>query len=230
MEPIHERNHAAGYTIAEIGITLAILAVALVIAIPSLNRATQNGELRDTALSMDGALQTARGEAIRTGDNHLFFVFEDAEGNPLVDANGEQVPVLIVNDGAPGSANQNCRIDAGERTIAFGKEAIKKPEDIGAPPSGTQGGIGGLLGDLGLGDPSSRGSTFADPAGNDVTWVMFRPEGMPISFDANCNLGAAGSGAGSFYMKNEDRAYVVSLSPMGTTKVLALNHATGAWE
>lgn len=216
----------AGYTIAEIAITLAILAIAMVIAIPSLNRATANGELRDTAGALDKGLVVARGEAIRTGDVHLFFVFEDAEGNPLEDRNGDPVPVLIVNDGAPGSPDQNCRIDAGERTIAIGNEEMKKaamigevPTEMGAPPQ-----------DLGMGDPTGNGSTFADPAGNDVTWVMFRPEGMPMAFDANCNLGAAGSGAGTIYMHNEDRAYAIMLSPMGTTKVMGFNHASGEWE
>lgn len=223
-------TRTAGYTLTEIMITLAIVAVAIAIAIPSLNRATENSDLRETALSLDGAFQTARGEAMRTGDVQLFFVFQDAEGNPLFDPNGDQVPVLIVNDGAPGSANQNCKVDGGERTIAVSKEAMKKATDIGAPAGGQGGLIGGLLGDLGMGDATQGGFSFADPAGNNVTYVMFRPEGMPIAFDANCNLGGPGSGAGTVYMNNGDRSYAVALSPMGTTKVLSFNNATGAWE
>jgi len=226
MTSNRERVLRAGYTIAEIAITLAILAIALVIAIPSLNRASENGELRDTAVALDSGFIVARGEAIRTGDVHLFFVFEDAEGNPLLDRNGEQVPVLIVNDGAPGSPDQNCKIDAGERTIAIGAAEMKKAAMIGEVPAG----MGLPDQDLGMGDPTSNGSTFVDPAGNDVTYVMFRPEGMPMAFDSNCNLGAAGSGAGTIYMHNEDRAYAIMLSPMGTTKVLNFNHATGDWE
>ncbi len=220
------KKQRAGYTLTEVGITIAILGVALVIAVPSLNRANENGELRDTAMAMDGGLITARGEAIRTGDVHLFFVFEDAEGNPLYDANGDQVPVLIVNDGAPGSAEQNCKIDAGERTIALGKEEMKKIAMMGDLPTGME----DPESNYGEGDPSEKGSTFVDPAGNGVTYVMFRPEGMPIAFDANCNLGDAGSGAGTFFMKNEDRIFAVSLSPMGTTKVMSFNTVTGEWE
>ena len=211
---------------AEVGITLAIIGVALVIAIPSLNRATENGELRDTAMALDGGLVSARGEAIRTGDVHLFFMFQDAEGNPLLDANGDPVPVLVHNDGPPGSPEQNCRIDAGESAMALGKEELKKIDMMGGLPGGTA----EALYDLGMGDPSQSGSSFVDPAGNSVTWVMFRPEGVPIAFDANCNLGEPGSGAGTFYMKNEDRIFAVSLSPMGTTKVMTFNQATGDWE
>ncbi len=216
----------AGYSLTEVGITMAILAVALVIAVPTLNRAGENGELRDTAMAMDGGLVTARGEAMRTGDVHLFFVGEDAEGNPLVAPNGEPIPVLIVNDGAPGSANQNCRIDPGETTLEIGQNQMKQiammsdlPAGMAPPPT-----------DEGTGDPSATGSTFVDPAGNGVTYVMFRPEGMPMAFDANCNLGEPGSGAGTFYMKSDDRVFAISLSPMGTTKVMSFNHVAGEWE
>jgi prepilin-type N-terminal cleavage/methylation domain-containing protein len=212
-----------GYSLTEVMITLALISVAVAMAVPSLNRSTRNNELRDTALALDGGLTGARGEAIRTGDVHLFFLFQDAEGNPLLDANGNPVPALIVNDGAPGSPNQNCHIDDGETTIAV--HALKKADMISAPPAGS--GQSSL--DLGQGDIST-GTTFVDPAGNSVTWVMFRPEGMPIAFNQDCTLGLPGSGAGSIYMKNEERAFMVALSPMGTTKVAAFNQATGAWE
>ena len=218
------RAGQAGYSLTEVAITLAIISVAVALAVPSLNRATQNSELRDTAVALDGGLTGARGEAIRTGDVHLFFVGVDAEGNALVDQNGDVVPVLILNDGAPGSPNQNCRIDPGEAVKAIGRmEAV---EMMGDPPEGS----GQAPGDLGEGTEIEAGSSFVDPQGNPATWVMFRPEGMPVSFDANCNLGAAGSGAGAFYMKNENRAFAVMLSPMGTTKVKIFNFATGDWD
>ncbi len=263
-----------GYSLTEVGITMAVLAVAVVIAVPRLNSAREAGELRDTALALDGAMEMARGEAIRTGDVQLLFVFQDAEGNPLVDANGDPVSIAIVNDGAPGSADQNCRIDAGESMITVPEEKASKmdkvadlpsgypmplvdlgPLVVGATPGAAQGGVagaplGGVSGDdddddsddgggglvaAPAPDPSitgstSNGSSFSDPSGNPSSWVMFRPEGMPVSFDAACNLGDMGSGAGTFYLHNEGRYYAVALSPMGTTKVLSLNTDSGEWK
>lgn len=217
-------SRSSGYSLTEVAITLAIISVAIGLAVPSLQRATQNNELRDTATALDGGLIGARGEAIRTGDVHLFFVMVDAEGNALVDQNGDVVPALILNDGAPGSPNQNCRIDEGEAFKAISRD--KAAEMLGDPPAGS----GRAPGDLGEGTSMAAGSSFVDPQGNPASWVMFRPEGMPVAFDANCNLGAAGSGAGAFYLKNENRAFAVMLSPMGTTKVKLFNHDTGDWE
>jgi len=226
MTRSQSRARAGGYSLTEVGITLAIISIAVALAVPSLNRANENNTLRDTATAVDGGLTSARGEAIRTGDVHLFFLMQDADGNALVDQNGDVVPALILNDGAPGSANQNCHIDDGEeiKTLSRNEAAAMLAEAMGAP-SGAQ-----APGDLGDGTTMSAGSSFVDPQGNPATWVMFRPEGMPIAFDKDCNLGGAGSGAGAFYMKNESRAYAVMLSPMGTTKVQVYNNATGSWE
>jgi type II secretory pathway pseudopilin PulG len=221
-----EEKRRGGYSLTELGITIGIVGVAMMIALPSLNRANENSELRDTAITLDSGLANARAEAMRTGDVHLFFIMQDAEGNALVDPAGNAVPVLIVNDGAPGSADQNCRIDPGERTISLSSEELKKIAMMSAPPTGVE----IPAGDHGSGNPGQNGSSFVDPAGNSVTWVMFRPEGMPMAFDVDCNLGEPGSGAGSLYMHNEDRSYVVTLSPMGTTRVMTFNETSGAWE
>jgi len=222
--PVRNR---AGYTLVEIGITLVILSIALLVAVPRLNRASENGELRDTALALDGAIENARSEAIRTGDIQLFFLFQDAEGNGLQDANGNPVPIAIVNDGAPGSPRQNCRIDPGEKVTTVGTAEDMKMADSVAPPPAT---AAANARDNGQGNAAANGSSFVDASGSEATWVMFRPDGSPVSFDANCNVGALGSGAGTFYLKNEDRAYAVSLSAMGTVAIARFNEATGLWE
>ncbi len=221
-----ETKRRSGYTITEIAITLAIVAVAALIAMPTLNRASENNELRDTALAIDGALATARGEAIRTGDVHLFFLFEDARGNVLTDAQGNQIPIAIVNDGAPGSPRQNCMIDPGEAILTVDGEKLAGIGGVGAPPEGA----GTPASDNGQGSPAAQGSSFVDSDGDESTWVMFRPDGTPIAFDEDCELGALGSGAGTFYLKNEERAYAISVSAMGTTTVARFNEATGDWD
>lgn len=230
MERSQKRERSGGYSLTEVAITLAIISVAVALAVPSLTRSRENGSLRDAATALDGGLTGARGEAMRTGDVHLFFLMQDAEGNALVDQNGEVVPALILNDGAPGSPNQNCRIDDGEEIKTISRsEATQMLSELMGAPAGTQAPEGGG-GVAGQGVALSAGSSFVDPEGNPATWVMFRPEGMPIAFDDDCNLGGPGSGAGAFYVKNERRAYAVMLSPMGTTKVQIFNETTGGWE
>lgn len=222
---------SAGYTLVEIGIALGIVSVALLLAFPRWNRASENGELRDTAFALDGALESARSEAIRTGDVQLFFLFEDAEGNSLTDGRGRSVPIAIVNDGAPGSASQNCKIDAGEKMITLEPGEMKMLAQIGAPDAAAAAAaVRGLNVDLGKGDPAAAGSSFADPSGNSSTWLMFRPDGSPVAFDANCNFGTLGSGAGTFYLNNEDRSYAVSVSAMGVVKVMQYDAAHDEWK
>jgi type II secretory pathway pseudopilin PulG len=221
MKTIDSKERSHGYSLAELAITLGIVAVAAVLAVPSLNRARQNGELRDSAQALNTGLTGARGEAMRTGDVHLFFVFQDAEGNPLVDRNGDRVAALVLNDGAPGSAGQNCRIDAGEEITPLSPDQIKQlTELVGHDFQGST-----------IGGATSNGyvkmaSSFEDPQGNVATWVMFRPEGMPVSFDSDCNLGQPGSGEGGLYIKNEQRAFAIEMIPMGTTKVSLMGEST----
>jgi len=223
---------SAGYTLVEIGVALAIVSIALLLAFPRWNRASANNQLRETAFALDGALESARSEAIRTGDVQLFFLFEDAEGNALTDSKGRRVPMAIVNDGAPGSAGQNCKIDPGESTITLEPGEMKMIANLGAPPAraAAAAAVKGAKVDQGKGDPAANGSSFADPSGNSSTWLMFRPDGSPVSFDASCNFGALGSGAGTFYLNNEDRSYAVTVSAMGAVKVMQYDAASDAWE
>jgi len=222
----------AGYTLVELGIALSIVSIALLLAFPRWNRASENGQLRDTAIALDGALETARSEAIRTGDVQLFFLFEDAAGNPLTDARGRRVPIAIVNDGAPGSAGQNCQIDAGEQMITVEASEMKMIANLGAPPAvaAAAAAVKGASVNQGKGSVSESGSSFSDPSGNESTWLMFRPDGSPVAFDAGCNFGSLGSGAGTFYLNNEDRSYAVTVSAMGMVKVLQYDAANDLWK
>jgi len=222
----------AGYTLVELGIALSIVSIALLLAFPRWNRASENGQLRDTAIALDGALESARSEAIRTGDVQLFFLFEDAEGNPLTDARGRRVPIAIVNDGAPGSADQNCKIDAGEEMITVEASEMKMIANLSAPPAAAAAAAAakGASMNQGKGNAAASGSSFADPSGNASTWLMFRPDGSPVAFDAACNFGSLGSGAGTFYLNNEDRSYAVSVSAMGIVKVLQYDATADEWK
>ena len=168
-------------------------------------------------MSLTGALNLTRSEAIRTGNIHILFFGQDAQGDPLLDGNGVTVPVLILDDGRPGSLNQNCQIDGGE--------AIQTVRPETGVSLGVGGGAGAAPGDLGTGDVTT-GSSFIGPDTLAASWVLFRPEGTPRSFDIGCNTGPIGSGTGAFYMTNGTRNVAVVLSPMGGLRVHGWN---GVW-
>ncbi len=209
-----------GVTLIEIVIVLAIVGAMLAIAVPNLSQTSADQRLKSATRSIAGAFTKARGEAIRTGNMHIVFFQTDALGNPLFDVAGNAVPVLILDDGRPGSVNQNCRIDAGEIIgvipaengvnwgVSFATAAA--PNDFG----------GGAIAD---------GSSFRDPNSLDATWVLFLPAGRTVAFNAACALGAVGSGAGGVYLTNGRRDFAVVQLPLGGVRVHTWDSAAGQW-
>lgn len=209
MQPDRGRRRG-GVTIIELMVVVAILGVMALAASPSMGRMFANQRLKDDALSMAAAVNYARSEAILTGNVHLVFFGTDALGAVLNDAASNPVPMLVLDDGRPGSANQNCRIDTGEpiRVVRFDDDTS----------SGVNGASTASPNDLGAGDYTT-GSSFAEPGGSDARWVMFRPQGDPLSFDSSCALGDLGSGAGALYVTNGTRTAAVVLMPTGGTRL-----------
>lgn len=202
-----QRQH--GFTLVEVVIVVVVVAIVVALAMPTMTQSAANQRLRDAGMSLAGTLNLARSEAIRTGNIHIVFLGEDTLGNPLLDNNGSEVPVLILDDGRPGSANQNCEIDTGEPTRSV-------PQAAGVS-LGVVGGTGALAPDLGTGDITT-GSSFVGPDGLDATWVLFRPEGTPLAFDTSCAIGPMGSGGGGFYLTNGVRNVGVVMSPLGVVR------------
>ena len=205
-----ERRAALGFTIFELIAVIGVIAVLSSLAVPSMRSAMSNQRLKSQAFDVNRAIARARSEATRTGDNMLVFFGTDALGAALTNSDGDVVPLLILNDGRPGSTDQNCLIDSGEAI-----EWIDAETEISA---GVQGSPGGAPGDLGGGDIST-GSSFEDAAGNDASWVLMRADGAPLAFESACTIGGLGSGSGAFYLKNGERTAAVTLSPTGNTKV-----------
>ena len=115
----------------------------------------------------------------------------------------------------------DCTIDAGENfiTVPAGRDVGwgwslsggTKPSDDATPIA------------------SNSGSSFATPSGAPATWVLFRPDGTPLGFDASCNVGAIGSGNGAIYLSNGTRDYAITLRALGSVKVHSWNAGAG-WE
>ena len=60
--------------------------------------------------------------------------------------------------------------------------------------------------------------------------MVFGPDGIPVAFNAACNVGTTGTGAGAVYFTNGDRDYAVILNPLGTSTVERWDPADARWE
>lgn len=212
-----ESRQNRGITMIELLVVAAIMGVLAAAATPTLAKMFASQRLKDGAMSVAAAVNYARSQAILTGNVHLVFFETDALGATLTDSASQTVPMLVLDDGRPGAANQNCRIDAGEPI-----RPIRLEDDV---TPGTTGVSTQAPADFG-GGSFAGGSSFTDPGSSDASWVMFRPQGKPVSFDSSCAIGTLGSGAGGFYVTNGDRTAAIVLMPTGGTRVHSFD---GQW-
>ncbi len=209
-----------GFTLIELAIVLVIVGVLAAVAAPAMDRWASNLRVKAATRSMANAVSVARTEAVRSGNVQILFFQTDAQGNPLLDWGGTQVPILILDDGRPGTAGQNCLIDPGE------------PIQTVPPEAGVNWGVGSATvvapGDTGTGD-FTTGSSFTDGAGTDATWVLFRPEGMPLAFDPACVIQGVGNGVGAIYLTDGIHDHAVVVSALGGMTLHSWNDAAGSW-
>jgi len=215
----------SGISLAEVVIVVAVIGVLASMAIPATESWISNRNTADMARATADAFLIARADAIRTRNHQIVFLGAegagDVAGNDLLDTDGNPVPVLVLDDGRPGSANQNCKIDSGEATRSV------------RPRTGSAWGYSLAGGSKAPGDATpiatAGGSTFSAPGGAASTWVVFLPDGTPRGFDAGCNMGSLGSGAGAVYITNGNRDYAVVLTPLGGVKVHSWNPMVAQW-
>lgn len=212
---IMDRNRT-GFTLIEIMIVVSLLGVIIAIAIPAMGQWSSNARLKAASRKIEKAFNTARLEAIRTGNNHIVFFQEDTANNSLTGGFG--VPIVVIDDER--APNTNCLIDGGD-DIARIRGEIGVNWGVSAATSA-------VPTDFGAGDIAT-GSSFSDGAGNDTTWVMFNSQGMPQRFTSACAIGAAGTGAGAAYVSNGKRDFAVVVSPLGNVRVHLWNGGAGVW-
>lgn len=216
-------------TLIEVAIVTVVIGVLLGVSFSSLQTWQENERATAAARSLGDILRLASAEAVRTGNVQLVFIgiggpggAGDVLGTNLTDANGDWTPLLVLNDGALGSAGQNCQINAGETRMAV---PVSRGVSFGVSRAGTT---------KAPGDSTAiaitSGSTFATPAGAAATWVGFMPDGRPLGFDAACSFGQLGSGNGAIYITNGDRDYAVVMNALGGVRVHAWDIGAGAWQ
>lgn len=217
------RSHRqSGLTLIEIVVVLGIVGVLMLIAGPVMTRWQDDQRGKGAARSAADLLLLARSEAIRTGNQYVVYFGPpgnvDPAGTDIENSEGGYAPMLALADGA--AATANCRIDGGEvfetipaaQGLAWGvaNATVRAPNDNGAAA---------------FAPPQSSGHTFADPGGTARSWVLFRPDGMPVVFDGagvNCgDVGITGTGGAALYITNGRRDYAIVLSPLGSVRVHA---------
>ena len=221
------KRHRAGVTIIELMVATAVMTVLIMMSIPSVVEWNDNQRLKGTVRDAADLFQQARAESIRTGRNHVVFFGNpgvlDPSNNP-VEVAGSWVPVLLIDDGPPATAN--CAIDAGEALRWI------DPVPVGNVTWGVTRATAAVPTDDGtaLFDYTNTGwdgATFADPAGTKINWVMFRPDGIPVVFSGavgSCGtVGSIGRGGGALYITNGKRDYGAVLTPLGAVRVHAFD-------
>lgn len=217
-----------GFSLIEVAIALAIVGIVSALTLPNVTRYMENARGRAAAKSVADAFNFARAQAIRTGNNHIVFFATggagDTAGNALESDDGRAVPILVLNDGRPGSADQDCEIDADEERFTFEAQTGVGWGHNSAPAAEQ------APDDMSVTSIPASGSSFFEPDGaTAATWVQFRPDGVPVAIDDACDAGRTGSGGGTIYLWTENRDYAVTLAPLGGVRVHVWNSLAGAW-
>ena len=220
------RDHRAGISLIELAVVLGIIAALAAAAIPSVQDMLERRRLQGFARDLGNMFQIARSQAIRTGNYQIAFFgplgTADPAGTVLVNSAGATVPMLILDDGSPATAN--CHIDVSED-----RETIPLPIHVDFGVSEATAKVPTDAGSAAFSPPQASGTTASDPSNNPTNWVLFRPDGIPVGFDptsTTCGtIGDTGTGGAGLYVTSGGRDYAVTLAPLGGVRVHAWSDA-----
>jgi prepilin-type N-terminal cleavage/methylation domain-containing protein len=219
----------AGVSLIEIAVVVVVLGVLAAVAVPNINEWSRHQRLRSAARDLNDLLLLARSDAIRTGRRQIVYFGRPGATDPgggAIQRNGSWVPVLRTDDGV--ATASNCKIEAGEaREVVAPVDGISWGVSVATGRVPTDGGYGPF-------NPALwDGGTFGSAVGIGVHWVMFGPDGVPVTFNGGggvCGVvGGLGSGGGGLYLTDGERDYAVVVSPIGSVRVHHWDPGAGAW-
>lgn len=111
------KNQPLGFSLIELMVGIAVLAILLSIAVPSFRTMIINSQVRNAAESIANGLQKARAEAVARNTNVAFVLGAGANTSWTVN---QVAPATVIEsrDGAEGSANVT-RTPVGVTTVTF---------------------------------------------------------------------------------------------------------------
>ena len=112
------KHSRAGVTLLELMVVVAIVGIVAAMGAPQIGEWLRTQRVKAAARAVADTFMLARSEAMRTGNNHVVFFringigITDPAGGAIVDPSAADVPIIVIDDGPPATAN--CFIEAGE--------------------------------------------------------------------------------------------------------------------
>lgn len=208
-----------GFTMYELMIVLAIMAVLTALAVPAVWRYRTMEEARSNAVVVAGAIRVARTRALREGIQHfvLFNAPASAPGavarvvrdvdNDFIETGGlDNARDVFFNPGTSASITPY-----GQGMGSPYPTAPLAPSDQGGPDLST----------------ITAGASFPLDPTTVVPAVGFNAQGVAVALGSPA---AWGSGSGAYYVTDNARnVFAVDVGPLGEVHVRALDGATNTW-
>lgn len=126
------KNKPRGFTLIEVMVAIAIIAISMVLGIPSYRAWVQNTQIRNAAESIQNGMQRARAEAVKRNANVAFTLGANSSWTVRVVNTGEQVDARNSNEGS-----NNVTVAAtpgGATTLTFNNFGARVANADGSAP------------------------------------------------------------------------------------------------
>ncbi len=207
-----------GFTLLELMIVIAIMAVITALTVPSLWRYAVSQDARSNAQAVAEALRNARERSLREGVQYVVLFGAPASAPGAVARVIRDVDLDFVESAPDVVTDVFFRPGTSQNVTAYGAgPQTPFPAAPLAPYDPQPGALGGVV----------NGASFKLDPSTGVPGVGFTARGVPVDL---ANPGSWGTGAGAFYVTdNVDSVYAAEVGPLGEVRVRSLSGATNDW-